>query len=460
MKVLLIRPPRRHPLEQSLTVPPLGLAYIASSLENAGHQVEIWDAYIERWTWSKLRRRLAEISVDVIGFSAMTPMWDVICKASEMAQHSARWQIVGGPHPTAVKHEIFAEAPLLDAGVVGEGEEVVVELMQWFDKGGRIPKGVLVPNKPFEKASPPQISSIAKPARYLLDNQKYRYPLAGQRNIGTMITSRGCPFRCSFCDKSVSGSTWRARTAKDVVDEMESMQQEFGIQFINMYDDNFTLHRKRVMDICEEIVRRGLKMSWKCEGRVDNLDDALLQAMKNAGCTMIAFGVESGNADSLALLRKDIDIEQTEQTFRLMQAVGVKSLAYMILGVPGETLEDVWTSIRFAKDIGADYVQFSSLSAMPGTPLSMQFDSGASVRNFLDADVERKTLTSLDEETLQRAMRQAWRYFYVRPKPLWRLSRDIVRSGYVFELGKGVLQALRDEDHHVRSNSFWRASEA
>ena len=201
-------------------------------------------------------------------------------------------------------------------------------------------------------------------------------------------------------------------------------------------------------------------MSWKCEGRVDNLDEDMLQAMKRSGCTMIAFGVESGNADSLALLRKDINIEQTERTFQLMQSVGVKSLAYMILGVPGETLDDVWASIHFAKDIGADYVQFSSLSAMPGTPLSMQFDSGASVRNFLDADVERKTLTSLDEETLQRAMRDAWRHFYVRPKPLWRLSRDIVRSGYVFEIGKGLLQTLRDEDHHVRSSSFWRASEA
>ncbi len=462
MRVVLIRPPRRHPLEQSLTVPPLGLAYIAASLETAGHHVEIWDAYIERWTWSKLERELAKIHVDVIGFTAMTPMWDVVCRASQMARKSARWLIVGGPHPTAVKEEIFVDNPYLDVGVVGEGEETVLRLMDWFENEmqGTVPQGVVTPNQEFSEAQPPQISNIVRPARHLLSNNQYRYPLAGERHIGTMITSRGCPFRCSFCDKSVSGSAWRARSAEDVVDEMVEMQERFGIRFINMYDDNFTLHRKRVMDICAEIERRQVTVAWKCEGRVDNLDVELLTAMKNAGCKMIAFGVESGNPDSLALLRKDIDVEQTRRTFTLMKEVGVLSLAYMILGVPGESVEDVWRSIDFAKEIGADYVQFSSLTAMPGTPLSMQFESTSSVRNLLDADVDRQTLTSLDEAVLQKAMKQAWRSFYLRPKPLWRLSRDLIRSGYVFEVGKGVLQALRDEDHQVRSSNFWRASEA
>jgi len=469
VKVLLIRPPRRHPLEQSLTVPPLGLAYIAGALEKAGYTVEIWDAYIERWTWRKLERRLRDVYVDVIGFSAMTPMWDVICRASALAKQSAKWQIVGGPHPTTVKQDIFKDAPFLTAGVVGEGEDVVVHLLDWLQSGqsGEAPKGVLHPEHSFVPAEAPNIKSITWPARHLLDNRQYKYPLAGKRHIGTMITSRGCPFRCSFCDKSVSGSAWRARSATEVVDEMAYMTQELGIQFINIYDDNFTLHRKRVLDICVEIERRKLNVAWKCEGRVDNLDIEMLQAMKKAGCQMIAFGVESGNPDSLALLRKDINIEQTKRTFALMRQVGVKSLAYMILGVPGETLEDVWTSIRFAKEIGADYVQFSSLSAMPGTPLSMQYDSGVSVRNWLDADANRQTLTSLDEETLQRAMKQAWRYFYLRPRPLFRLGRDLLRSGYIVEMGKGVMQAIWNEDngleaspHQVRSSNFSRASEA
>ena len=142
------------------------------------------------------------------------------------------------------------------------------------------------------------------------------------------------------------------------------------------------LHRKRVMDICAEIVRRGLHISWKCEGRVDNLDVGMLQAMKRAGCRMIAFGVESGNPDSLALLRKDIKVEETIETFRLMKEVGVYSLAYMILGVSRGDVGRCLALHSICPDIGADYVQFSSLSAMPGTSLSMQFDSSASVTNF------------------------------------------------------------------------------
>ena len=277
MNILLIRPPRRHPLEQSLTVPPLGLAYIASSARKNGHEVVIWDCYIERWSWRELERRLGQVQVDVIGFTAMTPMWDVICKASKLARASARWLVVGGPHPTAVKHEIFEDAPHIDAGVVGEGEDIFIRLLQWFEYGGPTPKGVLHPDFSLSVAESPNIHNLQMPARDLLDNRRYKYPLAGQQNIGTMITSRGCPFRCSFCDKSVSGSRWRARSASDVVDEMEHMVQELGIQFINMYDDNFTLHRHRVMEICKEIQHRKLSVVWKCEGRVDNVESGIFR---------------------------------------------------------------------------------------------------------------------------------------------------------------------------------------
>lgn len=445
MKILLIRPPRRQPLEQSLMVPPLGLAYIASAAERAGHEVEIWDAYIERWSWSELESKLQSHKTDVIGFSAMTPMWDVVTRAIRIARTSAKWIVVGGPHPTAVQHQIFEDLPELDVGVVGEGEDIFIELLDWFSNGGALPHGVLHREHSLTPAEQPNIQDISRPNRRLLDNTRYRYPLIGERNIGTMITSRGCPFRCSFCDKSVSGSRWRARTAKDVVDEMEEMSKQLDIQFINIYDDNFTLHRHRVMEICEEIQQRQLDIKWKCEGRVDNVDAEMLQSMKDAGCVMIAFGVESGNPKSLELLRKDIQIHQTQQAFRLMRQVGIRSLAYMILGVPGETREDVWKSIRFTREIKADYVQFSSLTAMPGTSLAEHFSSQISVRNPLDADVVRSTVSTLSEADLQQLMNQAWRYFYLRPRPMVRLADSMIRSGYWLEIVHGVRDAVRQK---------------
>ena len=249
-----------------------------------------------------------------------------------------------------------------------------------------------------------------------------------------MISSRGCPFRCSFCDKSVGGSRWRARTASDVVDEMVHLQRDLGIGFLNFYDDNFTLNRSRVMAICEELMRRGLDIEWKCEGRVDSVDAELLGIMRAAGCRVVAYGVESANPDTLALLRKDITVDQSIEAFALTREAGLRSLAYMILGAPGEDREAVQGSIDFCRDIQADYVQFSTLSAMPGTPLfSHPRSEQASVTNPLDADKDRDTLTDMDPVLLGQMVRQAWTGFYLRPRPMARLLRDAITSGSIDE---------------------------
>jgi radical SAM superfamily enzyme YgiQ (UPF0313 family) len=253
-----------------------------------------------------------------------------------------------------------------------------------------------------------------------------------------MITSRGCPFRCSFCDKSVSGSKWRARPAEDVVDEMAHLVHQYGVGFINFYDDNFTLRRSRLVDICEEILRRGITVEWKCEGRVDSVDLAVLQLMRRAGCRVVAYGVESANAETLALLRKDIHIDQAMGAFSATRQAGLRSLAYMILGAPGEDESAVLRSVAFCREIGADYVQFSSLVPMPGTPLfaAHAAEDLRSVRSPLDGDLLRATMTDLDEADLSRMMRQAWTGFYLRPRPIARILRDAWTSGSIDEVAR------------------------
>ncbi len=428
MRVLLIRPPRREAGDMGLSVPPLGLAYIAASLIDAGHEVEILDAYALRWSWSLFETKMASTQADVIGFSAMTPTVDVVRKSLPIVRSSARWIILGGPHPTAVREQVLQDMPLLDAAVVGEGEQVVVELLKWFVDGGELPAGVLHRSHAFSDASAPDVRDIPFPARHLLPQDKYRYLFATRRGFATMITSRGCPFRCSFCDKSVGGSRWRSRTAIDVVDEMELLQRS-GVGFVNFYDDNFTLHPRRVEDICNEILRRGLNIEWKCEGRVDSVDLALLRLMKKAGCRVIAYGVESGNSAALEFLRKDINIEQAESAFVATHEAGIRTLAYMILGVPGETEQDVRRSIFFAdKKLRASYAQFSSLNAMPGTPL-YGHPSTKSVKNPVDSDQHRATVTDLSELQLKSLLKEAWIRFYLKPRRLGRLGLDVWRSG-------------------------------
>jgi radical SAM superfamily enzyme YgiQ (UPF0313 family) len=155
--------------------------------------------------------------------------------------------------------------------------------------------------------------------------------------------------------------------------------------------------------------------------------------MARAGCQVVAYGVESANPETLALLRKDIEVGQARSAFAATRQAGLRSLAYMILGAPGETIDDVRRSIDFCREIGADYVQFSSLVAMPGTPLYAHRRSEASVYNPLDSDLSRETMTDLSQEALDLLLRQAWSGFYLRPRPLARLARDAWASGSIGE---------------------------
>ena len=212
------------------------------------------------------------------------------------------------------------------------------------------------------------------------------------------------------------------------MDELEQLEQS-GVGFVNFYDDNFTLHPRRVEEICNEILRRGLSIEWKCEGRVDSVDVSLLRLMRKAGCRVIAYGVESGNTAALDFLRKDITIAQVESAFVATHEAGIRTLAYMILGVPGETEHDVRQSIFFAdKKLKASYAQFSSLNAMPGTPI-YGHPSTKSVKNPVDSDRHRATVTDLSESQLKKLLKEAWIRFYLNPRRLGRLGMDAWRSG-------------------------------
>ena len=441
MKVLLARPPRRDRRDAGLSVPPLGLAYVAGELQRLGRPVEIVDAYALGWSWSRFEQELATKRPDVLGLSAMTPVVDTAWRAARLARPHVGRIVLGGPHPTAVKRQALAECAELDELVIGEGEEVVGPYLDWLDGGGTPPPGVMTRDQPFVEHEPTRaIEELAWPARELLPMDAYRYLMATRPGFATMLTSRGCPFRCSFCDKSVSGSSWRARQATDVVDELQWLAER-GVGFVNLYDDNFTLSRRRVHAICDELRRRRVDIAWKAEARVDGVDLPMLQAMRAAGCRVVAYGVESANPDTLALLRKDVKVEKVRRAFALTREAGLRSVAYIILGAPGESAAEVRRTLRFVDEIRADYVQFSSLVALPNTPLHASHGAWAEqarldVKNPVDADRHRVTVSDLPPEELAALLRQAWRGFYLRPRPMARLARDAWRSGSLVEAAR------------------------
>ncbi len=448
MRLLLARPPRRNPRDAGLCVPPLGLAYLAGAARSQGRSVDLIDAYALGWSWDRFGAEIRRRRPDVLGLSSMTPVVDVAHRAAALARPHVGRIVMGGPHPTAVKDVALEECAALDHAVVGEGEEVIGPYMDWVAAGepGEPPPGVIARGLPFrERALTIPLDDLPRPTWDLLPMRAYRYLFATRPGFATMITSRGCPFQCSFCDKSVSGSRWRSRSPRDVVDEMEHLVRKMGVGFINFYDDNFTLLARRVQGICEEILRRGLDIEWKCEARVDGVDLALLRLMRRAGCRVVAYGVESGNRETLALLRKDVTVEQVIAAFSRTREAGLRSLAYIILGAPGEGVAEVRRTLRFVREIGADYAQFSSLVALPGTPLFEQYgaSAGGDVTNPLDADQVRHTVSDLPPEELSALMRTAWRDFYLRPRPLARLARDAIASGSVNEAWRLSRATLR-----------------
>jgi anaerobic magnesium-protoporphyrin IX monomethyl ester cyclase len=432
MKILLLNPP---PLgaRQEIVAPPLGLAYIASACEASGRQVQILDAFALGLSFDDLEQELGARKPDLVGVTGMTPIIESAFQSIQIARNYSRHVILGGAHASALGRKVFEECPALDALVVGEAEESFPCLIQAIEDGkgdwSGIP-GVITrresessknlddPERPVIKA----LDSLPFPARHLLPRNCYRHPLFGGEGVATLISSRGCPYHCIFCDKSVTGSRWRSRSAENVVDEIEEIVSELGISSLIFYDDLFTLNPGRVIEICQGIIERGIRVQWKCEGRVNLVDDEMLAWMKRAGCRIIAYGVETAHQKGLDYLRKGVTREQIEEAFRRTREAGIQTLAYFILGIPVETFKEELLSIRFARELGADYAQFSTLSPFPGSELYQE----ASEKGWYQErpafgpgeQGTRRPLLITEEWTegkLKEIVDRAYRDFYYRP---------------------------------------------
>ncbi len=424
MRILLIHPPSRKPNREDVVVPPLGLAYLAALVEREGHKVKILDAFALGMSWSEFEAQVKKEKADLIGMGGMTPTIDNTLRAIKICRPYTSTLVVGGPHLSVQPQEFFWDCPEVDFGIVGEGEIAFLRLVKKLEEGkdpGEVPGLV-----GSEKKSRPgnfinDLDSIPFPARYLLPHQAYRYALWPGKRITTMITSRGCPYQCIFCDKSIFGSKWRARSSQNVLEEIEQIVKDLKIQSIIIYDDLFTLNKQRVIEICQGILDRGLRIEWKCEGRVDRVDGEMLGWMKRAGCSLIAYGVESGNQIGLDYLQKKITLPQIREAFELTRRAGIRPMAYFILGIPVETFEQSLKTIAFARELNPEYAQFSILSPYKGTRLYDEAKAKGWYReveanNPFDKDQKRPVVLSENwsDGNLREILKQAHKRFYFR----------------------------------------------
>ena len=446
MKILLVNPPQATQYPQ----PPLGLAMVAAVLEKNGYLVKILDLPVLGFSENSLSTIIGQEKPDVVGVTAMTPTINSAVSIVEKVKEcdSNITVVLGGAHATILPEETLKSVPEIDVIVRGEGEQTILELVKVLDEtsgdidqvsGITYREGASIKSTPLR---PPilELDALPFPAFHLLPMRKYRlHPPFGRRSpVMPIITSRGCPYRCVFCSKSVFGKKYRSNSPAYVVDEIRLLNEKFGVKEIKFYDDVFTLDRKRVVALCMQLKEQGIDIPWTCETRVNLVDSELLGVMKDAGCYMIEYGVESGNQRVLNSLKKDITLEQTIRAFKLTHEAGIETVAYFMLGSPQETPETIQETIEFAKKIDPDFVQFSMTTPYPGTELySLAVNEGhvpekwedymyADLKSIDDSCLGNKFLS---KEKLKECNKKAYTSFYLRWSYVWKRLKKTTSFG-------------------------------
>jgi anaerobic magnesium-protoporphyrin IX monomethyl ester cyclase len=374
-KVLLVNPP--YPLEESPS-PPFGLMSLGAYLLDQGIDVIIEDYIVNPYSRERVRDIVRQFKPDIIGATGVTMNINTaITILREYRKESPGSVIVmGGPHATFDAHNMLSDNPHIDFIVRGEGELTTTELVNSLGDHNAYKsiKGISYRDNDSVRHNETRdfitdINILPYPARHLIQLSKYK-ALGLPVN---MITSRGCPFECIFCVGSkMVGRRVRYFDTKRVVDEFQ-MLSTMGFKQINIVDDLFTSHKKRCIDICEEILRRGIRHEWTAFARVDTVNRELLETMKSAGCNMLCFGIESGVQEILDRVKKKITLEKIEKALTLCREVGIVPMASYIMGLPGETPETVKQTMDFAKSTCNSY-GFHILAPFPGTEVRDRAD--------------------------------------------------------------------------------------
>jgi anaerobic magnesium-protoporphyrin IX monomethyl ester cyclase len=365
---------RPHADSSIFRFPPLGLGYIAAFLKQQGISVEIVDC-----TFLKQKEALKKIIASkprIIGIQSMYSMKEKSLEIAKLLRKHCELLVVGGALPT-IEPEKFLED--FDVIVLGEGEETMLELTQKFVDGDDFSgvKGIIYHDRDSgevrrtaKRELKKDLNYFPNPARELFDNKSYKEYYS--KNFGytttPIMTSRGCPFSCDFCSQPIFGNVFRARDASKVADEIEQAAA-LGYSRIWFGDDCFTLDHRRLVKICDEIIKRQIKIGWECLSRVDTLDDATVEKMKQAGCLRMFFGIESGNDQILVIMNKHITTEQAYRAVQLCKKNGIKAGAFFILGYPGENEKTILNTVKFASSLPLDYLSFTLPYPIPGTPL-------------------------------------------------------------------------------------------
>ena len=447
---------------------PVGSTYLAAVLENSGIDVSIWDGQVEPAGLDSLEEALRSFRPTVVGITAYSPMLAQV-RAVARLSHSELPQsivVVGGVHATVLPDEIL-NMEEIDVVVRGEAEPVIVPLVESLTSGGSIHDipGISIRRNGAKHHAPPialveDLDTIPKPSLHLLKHRLYRpapeITMTRPSKIQSIITSRGCPYQCIFCSaRLLSGRRYRYHSPARVMEEIESVIADYDAREIVFLDDNFIVNKKRVYRICDELIKSGLskRLIWACNGRVDEVDQDMLFRMREAGCRLISFGVESGVERLLKLIKKDITLEDSMNAVRWAKRAGIRVRTTLIIGLPTETVDETRKTIEFAKKLGSDFAKFSLATPYPGTELcqiaearglmkSHDWSRASSMVGFSTYD-PLFTPEGRTGEEMKQWQRKAMREFYIRPRQLWNVlsqTKSLADVRLLLEAARAMIQ--------------------
>jgi radical SAM superfamily enzyme YgiQ (UPF0313 family) len=413
---------------------PLGLCYLAGICRQSGYEVGIIDALALKKNCEQAVDLIIKESPEYVGITAVSL---AIHSAAAIARGLKERDpgitvIIGGPHVSAVPRETMERFPEFDIGVIGEGEDTLVRVLDHIERGKELvgipglvirrKDGVSITGKPSRIKD---LDRLPYPAFDLLPpiHRYYRYALSVSNvqklPVAPLITSRGCPHQCIFCDRSVFGNYYAAHGAEYVVSLMKELQERYGARSISFEDENFLLSRERSDELLRMLKRERLGLTWGCSTRVDFINDELLCRMKEAGCWRISFGIESGSQEMLDFMKKGITLGQIENAVRMTKRAGIYAVGFFLLGGPGETRETLGQTLGLMRRLELDEMSLCLFTPYPGMEVYDGIERfGAANKKWQCLSRYRVNFVpnGLTDRDIRRAFRKGYAGFYLRPR--------------------------------------------
>ena len=429
---------------------PLGLGYIASYLiKYGGHEVRLYEPEAQGLTIRDIEEIVKSFKPDVAGITCSTANFTRAIELAKLCRANSTAKIIlGGVHVSAIPEFVMSEnADCLDCVVVGEGEKTMLELVEAYQNNSGLEsiKGIVYKkqdsivrneNRPFIE----DLDSIPFPARHLIPQHLFFPNMhnARYRNCSTILTSRGCPFNCSFCAaRIVSGTRYRMHSAEYVLEEMQMLKKDYKARQLLITDDTFTVNHPRLEKICKGMIDKKLNLKWFCFAQVTTVNREILSLMKKAGCYSIGFGLESSNEEILKKMGKPISPAKSKETIKIANQLGFKTQAFYIIGSFGETKAQMINTIKFSREADSTLAFYNMLVPFPGTRDFNLFFSSVPLKSInwekFVAIGENCVLknSEISAREIEKLISKANVLYYANPRRLWNLLFHI-RTFYEF----------------------------